>query len=141
MYISYDNIGFPKQETLVHKKVQTKKQKPDKMDAQGIEVNAINILLAPSAPVITSVTSPTFSTISLTWTAPLKPNGRIRNYQITYHPTANISDVTTIKTETLQMFIINGLTAFTKYSISVSAITTVVGNASDAVIVTSEDSK
>ena len=71
------------------------------------------------------------------------PNGVIRDYQITYFPTADSADVTAtnIGSSALE-FNITGLTAFTNYSLSVSAITVAVGDPSDIVIVrTNESSK
>ena len=71
------------------------------------------------------------------------PNGVIRDYQITYFPTADSADVTAtnIGSSALE-FNITGLTAFTNYSVSVSAITVAVGDPSDSIIVlTNEDSK
>ena len=87
--------------------------------------------------------SPIFSTISLTWMAPLMENGVIRDYQITYFPTDDSTATTfmNISSSALE-FNITGLMAFTNYSISVSAITVGIGDPSVVIIVmTNESSK
>ncbi len=98
---------------------------------------------APSAPVDVSATSPTFSVISLTWSDPLIPNGIIRDYQVTYFPTADSSTVTTLNISSAALeFNITGLTAFTNYTISVTAITIELGDTSGEVFaLTLESSK
>ena len=99
--------------------------------------------LAPSAPLELTGTSISFSTISLTWTAPSTPNGLIRDYQITYFRTVNSSDVTVVNTSSSALeFNLTGLRAFTNYSISISAITIRIGESSNLVVVrTNESSK
>ncbi len=72
----------------------------------------------------------------------MMPNGIIRDYQITYFPTADSSSVTAINTSgPILEFNITDLTAFTEYSVSISAITVAVGNTSTVLVTTNEDSK
>lgn len=77
------------------------------------------------------------------WTAPEMPNGIIRDYQITYFPTANASSSTVLNTSSDGLeFNITDLEAFTNYSISILAITVASGEPSDVMIVlTNENSK
>ena len=97
--------------------------------------------IAPSAPLNVSASSPSFSTISLTWNVPLLPNGIIRDYQITYFPSANSSDVTTVNTGSSSLeYNITGLIAFTNYSIAVSAITVELGEMSITITLRTNES-
>lgn len=93
-------------------------------------------------PLEISATSLTSSTIELMWSAPITRNGIIRNYQITYFPTNNASDVSEEYTggESFE-FTITGLRAYTNYSVSIAAITITVGNAGMIVQLTNESSK
>ncbi len=111
------------------------------------KLRLINIFVfensAPSAPINVSAKSPVFSIISLTWMSPSSPNGIIRDYQITYFPANNISDITTLKTGNSALeFEITGLTAFKNYSISIQAITVELGESSfDITVRTNEGCK
>ena len=71
------------------------------------------------------------------------PNGIIRDYQVSYFPTANSSAVPTVNTGSSALeFNITSLSAFTNYTISVTAFTIVMGSESDPItVVTSEGSK
>ena len=101
------------------------------------------MLVAPSAPRDVTASSPDFSTISLTWTVPSTLNGIIKNYRIMYSLTGQ-DNMPPRSIETgnamLEFNITSGLTAFTNYSISVTAITVVAGSPSDTItVVTNEN--
>ena len=83
-----------------------------------------------------------FSVVELEWSAPLMSNGIIRGYQIAYFPTGNneTRSIFNASSSVLE-FNITGLTAFTTYLVSVSAITIAIGNAGSVIVRTEEDSK
>ena len=83
---------------------------------------SLSLFLVPGdAPSITSVMATSFSSILLTWRPPSIPNGAITDYTITTLPSAPSQPFSLNGSQT--SYEIQGLVAFTNYTISLSAST------------------
>ena len=84
-----------------------------------------NLSTVPPGPISNLTAHPTLTSIDLTWSAPLEPNGVIISYEVTYRVTGS-NLVTTNTTDLSTTFSISSLTPQTTVSnISVSAYTSI----------------
>ena len=82
----------------------------------------LSLFLVPGdAPSIISVMATSFSSIMLTWQPPRIPNGAITDYTITTLPSAPSQPISLSGSR--RSYEIQGLMAFTNYTISLSAST------------------
>ena len=93
---------------------------------------------APSAPMITEAFNTSSTSIRINWTAPLSPNGIIRQYIVTYINSegSSASDMMMTSETTAEL---TGLMIFTNYNISVRAVTVELGDPSETVTVTTDE--
>lgn len=102
----------------------------------------LNFFAAPSAPIITRAVNTSSTSILVEWSPPSNPNGVIRGYQIIYAPVNDpLGNPLILQnlSSNMTQFEITELNFFTTYTISVKALTIVLGEASDAVNVTTDE--
>ena len=82
------------------------------------------------------------TSISVTWTAPLSPNGIIRQYIVSYVSSDGSCDGVKMLPATdgdATMATLTDLMIFTSYNISVRAVTVDLGDPSELVVVTTDE--